>query len=246
MIPYSDFARLLTDTAEYTDFDQYVAECGGSVPLNDVSDVLHVLRIIWAMGHEGLTIKTIAAACDRSVRSFYRDYGIPVRTLENWSINVRTSAPYVLPLVAYAATSDYTEPTLSVNKEDTTMMTTNDFADCELGYLLSTMVRLRESAELLYNAAAAAGRIEDLYKTIKAQEKALAELMTDAAKTVVTRLETEAVKTNTYTNVLLSGRVMDGYQHGVDTYWVTRDGEKITAISREGFDKWTAYDTNEV
>lgn len=106
-IPYADFLRLLTDTTEFSDLDSYIAECGGSVPLDDVRQVVRLLKAIWAMGHDGLTIKSIAATCERSVRSFNRDYGIPVRTLEDWSANVRANAAYLLPIIAYAVLSDY-------------------------------------------------------------------------------------------------------------------------------------------
>lgn len=107
MIPYQDFVRLLTDTTEFNTLDAYIAECGGSVPLDDVSAVIAMLKIIWAMAHDGLTIKSIAAACDRSVRSIAIQYGLPTRTLENWSEGRRTPPEWQLPLIAYAVLSDY-------------------------------------------------------------------------------------------------------------------------------------------
>lgn len=106
-IPYADFLRLLTDTTEFSDLDSYIAECGGSIPLDDVQQVIRLLEAIWAMGHGGLTIKSIAATCERSVRSLSRDYGLPTRTLEAWSANDRTPPAWQLPLIAYAALSDH-------------------------------------------------------------------------------------------------------------------------------------------
>lgn len=106
MIPYSDFRRLLMDAAECADFDQYVAEVGGSVPLDDVPQVLKLLQNLWDMAHDGLTIKSIATTCERSVRSIAVDYGLPTRTVESWAMGERTPPTWQLPLIAYAVLSD--------------------------------------------------------------------------------------------------------------------------------------------
>ena len=64
MIPYTDFTRLLIDVSECKDMDRYIAEVGGSVPLDNVDDVIQLLTNIWEMGKGGLTIKSIASAVD--------------------------------------------------------------------------------------------------------------------------------------------------------------------------------------
>ena len=107
MIPYQDFRRLLTDTTECKDLETYIAEVGGSVPLDDVGKVVKLLTIIWDMGHAGLTIRSLSAACDISVRRIALQYGLPTRTVENWSSGDRTPPSWQLPLIAYAVTSDY-------------------------------------------------------------------------------------------------------------------------------------------
>lgn len=107
MIAYSAFRKLLLRASEFSDFDQYVAECGGSVPLNDVEQVLRLMRATWALGHEGLTIHKVAETCDRSMRSIAIGYGLPTRTVENWSTGVSRPPEWQLPLIAYAALSDY-------------------------------------------------------------------------------------------------------------------------------------------
>lgn len=107
MVSYSAFCELLSHTTDCPNLDAYIAECGGSVPLNDVQQTLRLLETIWAMAHEGLTIKSIAAACGRSVRSLSRDYGLPTRTLEAWAANDRTPPAWQLPLIAYAVLSDH-------------------------------------------------------------------------------------------------------------------------------------------
>ena len=107
MIPYQDFKRLLMDVSECNDLDAYIAEVGGSVPMDDVDDVLKLLTIIWGMGNEGLTIKSLSAACDISVRRIAMKYGLPTRTLENWASETRTPPEWQLPIIAFAVLSDY-------------------------------------------------------------------------------------------------------------------------------------------
>lgn len=107
MVAYSVFCKLLSRATECVDFDQYVAECSGSVPLDDADDVLRLMRATWAMGHEGLTIRKIAETCDRSMRSIAMDYGLPYRTVQNWAGGVNRPPECQLPLIAYAVLSDY-------------------------------------------------------------------------------------------------------------------------------------------
>lgn len=107
MIPFADFHRLLGDVSECTDVEQYIAECSGSVPLDDAGEVLRLLRAVWAMADGGLTVKKIAAACGRSVRSLSRGYDIPERTLEDWSRGAIAPRAWTLPLVAYAVLTDH-------------------------------------------------------------------------------------------------------------------------------------------
>lgn len=106
MIPYQDFKRLLTDTTECKDLDSYIAEVGGSVPLDDATEVIRCLTSIWEMGHEGLTIRSISAACNISARQIALQYGLPTRTVENWCSGDRTPPEWQLPLIAYAVMSD--------------------------------------------------------------------------------------------------------------------------------------------
>lgn len=107
MIPYSDFRRLLTDVSEFTGLEAYIAEVGGSVPMDDVEDTIHLLTIMWEMARDGLTIKSISAACDISVRQIALRYGLPTRTVENWAGGKTEPPVWQLPLIAYAVVSDY-------------------------------------------------------------------------------------------------------------------------------------------
>lgn len=105
MIPYSDFRRLLTDAAECTTLDQYMAECGGSVPVDDVDAAIDILKTLYALGHEGLTFRRIAEVFDVPMRQIGIRYGIPQRTLENWAA-CTTPSSWSLPLIAYAVMTD--------------------------------------------------------------------------------------------------------------------------------------------
>lgn len=106
MIDYTDFRRLLTDATEYKDLDAYIAEVGGSVPLDDVGKVVKLLTMIWDVVHAGLTIRSLSAACDISVRRIALQYGLPTRTVENWASGDRNPPEWQLPLIAYAVMSD--------------------------------------------------------------------------------------------------------------------------------------------
>lgn len=107
MISYTDFRRLLTDVSECANLYVYIAECGGSVPLDDVDDVIHLLTAIWTMARDGLTIKSIAQACDISMLSLSRELGISRRTIGDWSTGNRNPPEWQLPLIAYAVLQLY-------------------------------------------------------------------------------------------------------------------------------------------
>lgn len=105
MINYTDFLRLLYSVPDCATLDEYIAECGGSVPLDDVDQVIDLLGLIYEIGLD-LSIKNIAASCGVSVRRLAMSYGIPTRTVENWASGAARPPLWQLPLIAYAAISD--------------------------------------------------------------------------------------------------------------------------------------------
>lgn len=107
MIAYSDFRLLLTSAASFDTLDAYIIAHKDSIDRTEKALVL--LKAMWEMAHDGLTIKSIAAACDRSVRSIAMEYGISTRTLENWASGTNAPPEWVLPTLAYAVLSDYVE-----------------------------------------------------------------------------------------------------------------------------------------
>lgn len=107
MISYTDFARMLTAASECSSYDVYVTEVGGSVPLDDVDNVIRLLTAIWTMARDGLTIKSIAQACDISMLEISRELGISRRTIGDWSTGDRNPPEWQLPLIAYAVLQLY-------------------------------------------------------------------------------------------------------------------------------------------
>jgi DNA-binding transcriptional regulator YiaG len=107
MITYTRFLSLLSDVPDCASLDEYIAECGGSVPADSAEEAIRLLTAIWTMSRDGLSIKSVAAACEVSVRRIAITLDIPARTVEDWSSGVRNPSPWQLPLIAYAVLSDY-------------------------------------------------------------------------------------------------------------------------------------------
>lgn len=106
MIPYADFARLLADTKKYDQFEAYAAECGGSVPVDNMYSAIALLTQIWALGHDGLSIDSIRAVADVTLAELCRDYKVPYRTVQDWGAGRRKPPEWLLPLLAYAVLTD--------------------------------------------------------------------------------------------------------------------------------------------
>lgn len=106
MIPYQDFARLLTDATEFPTLSAYIAECGGSVPLDDAQQVCTLLERIWTMGHGGLTMQSILNVADESLMALAHAYKLPYRTMQDWRLGNRRPPDWQLPFIAYAVLSD--------------------------------------------------------------------------------------------------------------------------------------------
>lgn len=106
MIAYQDFVRLLTDATEFETFDAYVAECGGSIDNDDLPRAIHTLEIIWAIGHEGVSVASLMAASGMSMRALAMEYGLPYITVQHWKYATRKPPEWLLPMLAYAVFSD--------------------------------------------------------------------------------------------------------------------------------------------
>ena len=107
MMTYHRFLSFLFDVSDCSTLEEYIAECGGAVPADSADEAIRLLTAIWDMSHNGLSIKSIASACEMPVRRIALTLDIPVRTVEDWSSGVRNPSPWQLPLIAYAVLSDY-------------------------------------------------------------------------------------------------------------------------------------------
>ena len=101
---YQRFRSLMYDALECADYDQYLAECGGSV-----DDPLRVLPFVWAYSHSP-ECRTIRAETGLSQAKFADAYGIAQRSVENWESDSETAghrAPAAtLSMLAFAVLCD--------------------------------------------------------------------------------------------------------------------------------------------
>ena len=97
---YSDFLKLTKAAPECGSAEEFCVAYGTQI------EDAHMLPTIWQMAHDRLTIRSLAAACDISVRRIALQYGLPIRTVENWASGDRTPPEWQLPLIAYAVLSD--------------------------------------------------------------------------------------------------------------------------------------------
>lgn len=85
-----------------TDFDQFVSECGGSMPEeyhSDDVDIVSAMRNIWDLAHD-FTFRRLHDIHGGSLKDISIEYGIPLRSLEDWNAGLRTPPEYVLEFLA--------------------------------------------------------------------------------------------------------------------------------------------------
>ena len=101
---YQRFRSLMLDALDCKDYNQYLAECGGSV-----DDPLRVLPYIWRVANAP-ECRTIRAETGLSQAKFADAYGIAQRSVENWESDSETAghrAPAAtLSMLAFAVLCD--------------------------------------------------------------------------------------------------------------------------------------------
>lgn len=84
----SEVSRLLHDAQECKDLEHYMAECGGSLPndtyYEDADKAVETLTLLYSC-RDGIDVKTLLKLHGGSMARFAGDYGIPLRTVENWA-----------------------------------------------------------------------------------------------------------------------------------------------------------------
>ena len=102
--------RLLLAASEFDTVEGYIADVGGSVPVNVPDDkAVPLLEDCYTFGSDQ-SIVNLRKMTGLSRAAFARTYGIPLRSLENWetgaSLNARSAPSYVVNLLAYAVVMD--------------------------------------------------------------------------------------------------------------------------------------------
>lgn len=104
-ITYKNFHALVLDAADCSTEEHYVAEAGSSVRADlDADEILSMLRRIWIYHTGGLAAFRKDLGLSRAALS--REYGIPIRTLENWEGGVANAPKYCIDFLVYAIFSD--------------------------------------------------------------------------------------------------------------------------------------------
>lgn len=96
------FHALRISAMDCADFEQFVAECGGSMPEEYFAsgvDITAAMRQIWDLAYD-FNYRRLHIIHGQSFASFASAYNIPIRTLEEWSAGRRTPPEYVLEFMA--------------------------------------------------------------------------------------------------------------------------------------------------
>lgn len=108
---YNVFRQLLSEANEYNDFDLYIAERGWQEWMAEYADddgngynILHILETIYSLKDN--PIKKLLSITGLSQQRFATAYGIPTRSIENWSGQQRTAPQYVTTMLSYCVMSD--------------------------------------------------------------------------------------------------------------------------------------------
>lgn len=84
-----------------TNFDKFVAECGSSMPdeyYAEGVDIVSAMHDIWDLAHD-FSFRRLHDIHGGSLLAMSQEYGIPLRTCENWNTGNRVPPEYVLELL---------------------------------------------------------------------------------------------------------------------------------------------------
>lgn len=99
---FKTFMKLYSEVFEYDSMEYYIAERGWEDWMNEVGDedAIFWLTNIYEAAKEDFAV--LRQSVDSNRARFARDYGVPLRTLENWEANVREIPFYTKVLLTYA------------------------------------------------------------------------------------------------------------------------------------------------
>ncbi|MEA5151980.1 MAG: hypothetical protein VB039_05200 [Oscillospiraceae bacterium] len=108
MSDYQLLLNLVSDAPDCRDIDEYIAECGSTLPTENVHVAVDALQNIWAYAHTP-GFPAILAASGLSLAAFARRYDVPLRSVEDWNAGRREAPRYVLDLLMSAVLGDLLE-----------------------------------------------------------------------------------------------------------------------------------------
>ena len=101
---YKLFNRLYNEALSYNEFEMYVAERGWQDWMEGYSadEIVAILQEIYSLAY--CSVGELKKGMSRV--EFGRNYGIPIRTLEDWDAGKRMPPNYVVALIAYTVFTD--------------------------------------------------------------------------------------------------------------------------------------------
>lgn len=85
---FDDLRGLLADARACGTLDNFIVECGGSLPddsyYEDTDKAVKVLTLLYSCRY-GIDVKDLLKLHGGSMAEFARDYGIPYRTVQDWA-----------------------------------------------------------------------------------------------------------------------------------------------------------------
>ncbi|MGM9647128.1 MAG: hypothetical protein ACI3YH_03230 [Eubacteriales bacterium] len=103
---YTQFREIVLSIDDCTDLDHFIAERGWQEWMDDYDTdrIVEILTAVW--GLKCNPIKGIKQAAKHTNQSLSQTYGIPIRTVEDWSRSVRACPIYTWTMLAYCVFAD--------------------------------------------------------------------------------------------------------------------------------------------
>ena len=101
----SEVTRLLLEAKNFETLEGYTAACGGSLPdysfYLDIDRAVETLTLLYSC-KDGIGVKTLLKLHGGNMTKFAGDYGIPLRTVQDWattSNSHREPPQYIMRLI---------------------------------------------------------------------------------------------------------------------------------------------------
>lgn len=103
---YSQFREITLSLYDCTDLDHFIAERGWQEWMDDYDTdrIVEILTSVWGMREN--PIKGIKAAAELTNAKLSAQYGIPLRTVEEWARGAMKCPDYTSTMLAYCVFAD--------------------------------------------------------------------------------------------------------------------------------------------